>query len=292
MKGKFVPWLYAVGSSIRQVSLRDMASDASLLASAVIDSGKLFNLPVLCMNFDLTLWGEAAGCATDWEAVPPCIAQGGAPDPNPDAVRESVRITTLVDAIARVKGAMPQHPVACAIAGPATLAKLLEFEQPVSRMGQFTVGELITEYVNVLCENKIDNVVVVEGRSIDDEALVPWVAGGHYARIAKLADHYSVATTLLCPQASLSDEQLAEFDSLTYVVAQPNATVAANFAHAAKGVCVAGFGTGGVTVPAGLDALEQGSYFLTTPWDLGPDSDFASIQQDIATVSAFLEGRS
>ena len=292
MQGQFVPWLYAIGSSIRQVSLRDMAGDASLLASAVIDSGKLFNLPVLCMNFDLTLWGEAAGCATDWEAAPPCMAAGGSPDPNPDAVRESLRITTLVDAIARVKGAMPALPLACAIPGPATLAKLLEFDQPVSRMDQFTVGELITEYVNVLCENKIDNVVIVEDPSIDDDALGPWVAGGHYARIAKLTDHYSVATTLLSPQASLSEAQVQEFDSLTYVVARPDATIAADFAHAAKGVCVDGFGTGGVTLPAGLDALERGSYFLTTSWDLGPDSDFASIQQDIATVSSFLEDES
>ena len=265
-----------------------MAVDASLMASAVVDSGKLFNAPSLCMNFDPTLWGEAAGCTTDWNAIPPSIAPGGSPDPNPDSVRESNRVTTLVKAIERVKGAMPQHTLTCAMAGPATLAKFLEFDQAPSRMDQFTVGELITEYINILCENKIGNVIIMEEAGIDDAALAPWINGDHYSKIAKLADHYSTETTLLCPQASLSDEQVREFDSLTYVIGQADKTMEASFTHATKGFAVDGFGSGSVVLPAGLEDLTQGSYFLTTQWDLDPASDFTSIQQDIATVRMFL----
>ena len=292
MKGKFVPWLYAVGSKIRQVSLREMALDGSLMASAVVDSGKLFNSPVLCLNFDPTLWGEAAGCSVDWDLSPPCVAPGGSADPNPDLVRDSVRVATLVQAIERVKGAMPNHPLACAMAGPATMARLLEIDHPASRMDQFTVGELITEYVNVLCENKIANVVIVESAGAGDEELAPWVDGNHYSRIAKLTDHYSVEATLLCTQASLNDEQVQEFDSLTYVVGQPDKTIEAALTHAVKGVAVEGFGTGSVSLPSGIDALEPGSYFLTTPWDLDPESDFTNVQQDIATATSFLASAS
>jgi len=291
MKGEFVPWLYAIAAKIRQVDLREMAADPAVMASAVIDSGKLFGTPMLCMNFDPTLWGEAAGCSTDWDSSPPCIAAGGSADPNPDLVRESARIATLINAIERVKGAMPQRQVACAIAGPATIAGFLELGHPVSRMDQFTVGELVTEYVNVLCEARIDNIVIVEGPQIDDDALAPWVEGNHYSRIAKLANHYSAATTLLCPQASLTVEQTREFDSLTYVVAQVERTIEADLSHAGKGLMVGGFGSGSVTIPRGLDALEDGGYFLTTPWDLDPESDFTDIQNDIAAVSSFLESR-
>lgn len=288
--GQFAPWFYAIASNIRQVGLREMALDASLMASGVIDSSKLFNPPVLCMNFDPTLWAEAAGCSTDWECVPPSIKSGGSPDPNPDSVRESARITTLIEAIERVKGTMPQQALGCAMAGPATMAKFLELDQPVSPMDQFTVGELITEYVNVLCENRITNIAVVEDAQIDDQALAPWVEGKHYTKIAKLANHYSVETTLLCPQASLNDEQTREFDSLTYVVTKADRVIGADLNHALKGIPVDGFGTGRVSLPAGLEALKKGSYFLTTLWDLDPESDFTNIQKDIATVSSFLEG--
>jgi hypothetical protein len=291
LNGKFVPWLYAIAATIRQVDLREMASNASSMASGVVASGKLFNSPVLCMNFDPTLWAEAAGCTTDWDNYPPSIAAGGSPDPNPDSVRDSARVTTLITAIERVKGTMPQHPLACAITGPATIAKFLELDQPASRMDQFTVGELISEYVNVLCENKIDNVVIVEDPQIDDDALAPWVEGKHYSRIAKLANHYAVQTTLVCPQASLNDEQTREFDSLTYVIARADKTIEAGLRHAIKGLSVEGFGTGGVALPSGIDALETGSYFLTTPTDLDPESDFTNIQKDIATISSFLEGQ-
>jgi hypothetical protein len=288
MKGHFVPWLYAIAAKIRQVSLREMALDASVMAAAVIDSGKLFNSPVLCMNFDPTLWGEAAGCSTNWEGALPLIEPGGSPDPNPDAVRESVRVTTLVEAIGRVKGAMPQSKLVCAVAGPATIARLLEFENPVSRMDQFTVGELVTEFVTVLCENKIDNVILVEDAQIDDHALAPWVEGKQYSRIARLADHYSAETTLLCPQASLDEDQTREFDAFTYVVGQPEKTIQAKLTNAAKGLVVSGFGTGSVSLPAGLETLEEGGYFLTTAEDLDAEADFSEIQLDIATVTAFL----
>ncbi|MGI9324564.1 MAG: uroporphyrinogen decarboxylase family protein [Pseudomonadales bacterium] len=289
LQGKFIPWHYAIAANIRQVSLQEMAVDAQLMASAVIDSAKLFNPPALCMNFDPTLWAEAAGCATDWGSLSPCTMPGGSADPNPDLVRECPRVTTLIDAIQRVKGTLPQQPLACAMAGPATIAYSLEIGQPASTMDQFTVGELITEYVNVLCEHRIDNLVVIESANIEDHELAPWVASKQYSRIAKLANHYSVDTTLLCPQASLNEEQIREFDAFTFVVANAEQTIQAKLTHAIKGITVDGFGSGHVTLPSGLDALQKGQYFLTARWDLDPESDFANVQQDIATVTSFLE---
>jgi uroporphyrinogen-III decarboxylase len=122
MKQQFIPWLYATTAHIRQVTLRDMAFDAVTMVAGVIDAAKLFQAPALCLNFNLTLWAEAAGCTTDWDQTPPRVQTGGSPDPNPDTARNSARITTLVDAAKRVKGASPQHPLICAIAGPATMA--------------------------------------------------------------------------------------------------------------------------------------------------------------------------
>ena len=290
MRGTFVPWLYAIGSSVRNVSLRDMAEDPVAMASAVVDSSKLFKTTMVCVNFDPTLWAEAAGCGTDWQAMP-TTAPGGSADPNPDAVKEAPRIATLVDAIARVKGALPNQPVSCAMPGPATLASVLELGIPPARMDQFTVGELAGEFASVLCEAQVDNIVIVEDPRCDEDALAPWVESGQYARIAKLTDHYSVASTLLCPQLSLTQAHIAEFDSLTYVVAESGSTAAAHFDHAIKGFCVEGFGTGNVKATGELGALEPDSYFLTTRWDLDPDTDLADIQQDIATVQELLARR-
>ena len=290
MQQQFVPWLYTTAAGIRQVSLRDMAFDAAVMAAGVIDAARLFQSPVLCLNFDLTLWAEAAGCTTNWGQVPPRVETGGSADPNPDTVRDSARITAVVDAAKRIKGAMPQHPLVCAIAGPATMASYLELDSAPSAMDQYVVAELITEYVNLLCENQIDNIVIVEDANIDDSALATWVIGKQYSRIAKLADHYAVATTLLCAQASLNNAQVTEFDSLTYVIAQTDKTVEASFVHAVKGLAVDNFGTGSVSLPAGLDALEPGSYFLTTAQDLEPNKEFSNIQKDISTINSFLTG--
>jgi hypothetical protein len=157
-------------------------------------------------------------------------------------------------------------------------------------MDQFIVAELITEYVNLLCENKIDNIVIVEDAETEEAALATWVEGKQYSRIAKLADHYAVATTLLCVQASLNKAQVTEFDSLTYVIAQTDKTIEANIAHAIKGLAVESFGSGGVSLPTSLDALKPNSYFLTTTQDLDTNKEFSNIQKDITTINSFLTG--
>ena len=284
----FQPWLYALGSRIRQTSLSDMASDAALMAAAAVDTCKLLDTPSLCVNFDLTLWAEAAGCGTDWSAGSPRVQPGGSADPNPDQLRECERVSTLTAAIKRAKGALPQRPIACAIPGPAVLAQHLAIEPPFSRMDQFTVGELLTEFATVLCEHKVDRILVVEPNSLDDAALEPWVEAKHYAKIAKLAAHYTIQTTLLCPNASLNERQTTQFDAADAVVARADQIASAVFAHAEKGVPVAGFGTGNTKLPEQLQELEPGSYFLTTDADLAPECDIAAVQQDLATIRAYL----
>ena len=287
--GSFSPWLYAIGSKIRQVRLREMALDANVMASGVIDSGKLFNPPAVCVNFDTTIWAEAVGCTVNRDDDPPKVESGGSTDANPDLVREAEQITTLKKAISRIQGALTNHQIVCAIPGPATLASSLGISPPASKMDQFIVGELLTEFVNVLCESEIDNILVLEGSDRDDEDLQPWIEGNHYSRIAKLAEHYVVETTLLCPRATLTDMQIQAFDGFTYVAANPYSTISASFENAAKAISVGGFGTGNAIIPDGVEALEPGSYLLTTEWDLDPSHDFTDIQKDIATIKTFLE---
>ena len=289
LSGSFVPWLYAMGSKIRQVSLREMTLDASVMASGVIDSARLFNSPVACVNFDTTLWAEAVGCSVDRSGTLPIVESGGSADTNPDLVREAEQILTIKDAISRVKGALASHQVVCAIPGPATLAAHLAIPSPGTKMDQFIVGELLTEFVNILCENEIDNILVLEGPELSDDDLKPWVEGNHYSRIVKLAEHYAVETMLLCPQATLTEDQAQVFDAFTYVAGNPESIVSADFENAVKAVCVAGFGTGSVAIPEGVAELQFGTYILTTGWDLDVSHDFTDIQNDIAEIQDFLE---
>ncbi len=289
LRGTFVPWLYAIGSKIRQVGLREMTLDASVMALGVIDSGKLFKPPAACVNFDTTLWAEAVGCTVDRGDGLPTVESGGSADTNPGLVRGAERITTLLEAIGRIKGALINHQIVCAIPGPATLANHLGVPSPTSRMDQFIVGELLTEFVNILCENGIENILVLEGPDRDDEDLLPWIEGNHYSRIMKLTEHYALETTLLCPRATLTDLQTEAFDGFTYVAANAQRTVAASFENASKAITVNGFGTGNATIPEGVVELESGSYLLTTEWDLDPSHDFTDIQNDIATIQNFLE---
>ena len=288
MKGTFAPWLYGSASAIRQVSLRDMALDGSLMAAGVIDNARLFNLPYVCVNFDSALWGEVAGCDINWEGDSPSVNIGGSEDPNPDTVRDAPRIQVLIEAIERVRGTLPEKKICCVIAGPATMGKYLEFGGQPSSLDQFTVSELITEYVNILCENKVDNIIITEDHTIDDSALAPWVEGSHYSRIAKLANHYSAETTLLCPNASLDESQIAEFDSLTYVIGDPNETIKATLPQSTKGLIVDNFGTGKASLPLDIESVESGTYFLTTSGDLGVTVDLAMIQKDIEVISSQL----
>lgn len=289
LSGSFVPWLYAMGSKIRQVSLLDMTLDASLMASGVIDSARLFNPPVACVNFDTTLWAEAVGCSVDRSGALPKVESGGSADTNPDLVREAEQILILKDAIGRVKGALAGYQVVCAIPGPATLASHLAIASPATKMDQFTVGELLTEFINILCESEVENVLVLEGPELRDDDLEPWIEGNHYSRIVKLAEHYAVETMLLCPQATLLEEQVRAFDGFTYVAGNPESTVSANFENAMKAVAIGNFGTGNATIPEGVSELQSGSYILTTGWDLDPSHDFTNIQNDITAVQAFLE---
>ena len=292
LSGSFVPWLYAMGSKIRQVNLREMALDASVMASGAIDSAKLFNLPVACVNFDTTLWAEAVGCSVDRDGAFPMVESGGSADTNPDLVREADQVIILKDAISRVKGALASHQVVCAIPGPAALAIDLAIPSPATKKDQFIVGELLTEFVNVLCENGIDNILVLEGPELSDDDLEPWIEGNHYSRIVKLTKHYAVETTLLCPQATLTEEQIQAFDDFTYVAANPESTVMADFENAVKAVYVDGFGTGSVAIPEGVSELQFGNYILTTGWDLDVSHDFTDIQNDIAEIQDFLEEES
>lgn len=289
LRGTFTPWLYAIGTKIRQVSLREMAQDASVMAAGAIGSAKLFKTHSVCVNFDTTLWAEIVGCTVNREIDPPNVEKGGSPNSNPDEVRVSDFVKTLVEAIGRVKGALPEYEVLCAICGPATLAGYLEVSAPVSRTDQFTIGELLTEFVNILCENNIQNIVILEDEHIGDDELIPWIEGGHYARIAKLAQHYAVETTFLCSAATLNEQQLEAFDLFTYVAGDAKSTIRAKFENAIKAVSVGDFGTGNVTIPEGLEELDSGSYMVTTEWDLDPSHEFEDIQSDVATIRAFLE---
>ena len=287
--GLFTPWLYAIASKIRQVSLQEMTYDAGVMAAGVIDSGKLFKPPAICINFDTTLWAEAVGCVVNRDSDQPIVEPGGSADPNPDTIRESKLIVALLEVIGRVKGTMVNSQIVCAIPGPATLANHLDIPSPITKSDQFIIGELITEYVNILCSNNVENILILERPNRNDEDLSQWIEGNHYARIVKLAEHYTVETTLLCPGASMNELQVKAFDGFTYVAGNPVGTMSAPFENAAKAISVCNFGTGKVTIPEGVEKLARGSYLLTTEWDLDPSCDFKDIQSDIAVVSEFLE---
>tara|TARA_A100001037_G_scaffold283284_1_gene288629 strand:+ start:1459 stop:2241 length:783 start_codon:yes stop_codon:yes gene_type:complete len=256
------------------------------MASSVIDTAKLFDLAVVSVNLDVTLWAEASGCEINWDKGSPEIS-GVPEDPDLDSIKESPRVLALTEVIDRVKGALPKKQLACAIPGPATLCKLLGLSnKEPSAMDQFLVSELITEYVTILCEAKIDNIIINEDNSVNDTDLSVWVNDHQYRRISKLANHYSITTTLLSSTASLCDAQLEEFNELTFVIGKPDRTVEAAFPNAIKGIIINNFGTGTADLPDNISKLESGTYFLTTAGDLPSGTDLSDIKRDIATVSS------
>ena len=251
-----------------------MAHDGALMAAAVTECTRLFDPLVVCVNLDPTVWAQACGCEIGWDDGAPIVRAPPAGAPDPDALVDSERVQVVFDAITRVKGAFPAKTIACGVSGPATLATALGLDQPISKSGQFMVGELITEATRALCENGVDLIVIMEDPAQGDAELENWISGGHYGRIHKVAHHYSVETLLLSPGLTSAPEDL---NALDYVATS-------------MGIVLDGFGTGTCDSDSiALGDLDGSSarWFLTTAWDVDPAADLGALQHDMkAAVSA------
>jgi hypothetical protein len=288
----FIPWIYGPAARVRSTTLEKLAASPLEMSLAAADCAKLFDLDVVSVNLDPTVWLEAAGCDVQWRESGPAVSGVRESLLNPEAIANADRPQVVLEAIDRVRGALPAAKlIACGSVGPATLALALGLESPLDRMDEFMVGEFITEAVKLICSKPIDLLVVMEDDSAGDDNLSYWSSKGHYSRIQRMAHYFSKSIILLARSASSikgDDPQFNEYDGLVVGSAGPT-EAAGPHAKPVQGIVVPEFGTGHCN-PEQVEPLpEAGTCFLTHSWDLAADTDLGSLQRDIGAVRSMIK---
>ncbi len=289
IQGEFIPWIYSISSRVHQVELREMAYDPNVMSTAVLECAELFNPKVISVNLDPTVWAEAVGCEVAWGNGFPVITDSSGFTPNPDVLLECERVQVLRDAIERTRASIPNSLLACAINGPGMLSALLPTDEPMSDSEVFLTGECVSEAARMVCETGVDLLVIMEEKAINNSVIEYWLMRGIYRQIGKIAAYYSVATVLLSPGYEYSEALVAETNTIEYWIGNTE-----NIRHSSVndrsqfGHIVNGFGAEHCELEDMRKLLKRLPGFLTTPWDLDPDTDLTSVHRDVSTVRKFL----
>ena len=171
-RAAFIPWIYSVAAKVRSITLEKMASRPIEMSLAVTECARLFGQQVVSVNLDPTVWLEAVGCQVEWRKSGPAIIGVRDSLPNPEEIADADQAKVGLEAIDRVRGALPPgNLVACGAIGPATLAWSLGLDAQPARMEEFMVGELVTEIARLVCSKPIDLLVVMEDVPVSNDAL-------------------------------------------------------------------------------------------------------------------------
>lgn len=161
----FAPFLYGLAARIANVSLRDMASNASYYTNALEGVCGLFGPDVIVGNFDATLECESFGCEIEWpgEFTAPTVVKGGDfVNLRPEDFVRSGRIPVLMEVTKRLTISLGRDTaITCALIGPCSFLK--NFQMPSEGIDAGSADESIkllgsyyTKLVRSLCELKVD----------------------------------------------------------------------------------------------------------------------------------------
>ena len=176
----FIPLVWSFAAKVRQATVKEMAANPTLMASALSDAQKLFGYDAIITVFDPSLEAEALGCGVDWisEFQPPLVASHpleegkGVADLNADFLNKG-RIPTVLEAAKRlnlVRG--KEVAVIGLVTGPATLSLHLQGD---SFWPQFEKGaaeakktmdftrKCCQDLIKSYCDIGIETIMVVEG---------------------------------------------------------------------------------------------------------------------------------
>ena len=289
IQGEFLPWIYSISSRIHQVELREMAYDPNVMSAAVVECAELFNPKVVSVNLDPTVWAEAVGCEVAWGNGFPVITDSSGFTPNPDVLLECERVKVLRDAIERTRASIPNSLLACAINGPGMLSALLPTDEPMSDSEVFLIGECVSEAARMVCETGVDLLVVMEEQAINNKVIEYWLKRGIYHQVGKISAYYSIATVLLSPGYEYSEALMVDSSTIGYWIGRTeNIRPSGVNGRPLFGHIVNGFGAGRCELEDIRKILKRLPGFLTTQWDLDPDTDLTSVHRDASTVRKFL----
>ena len=177
----FVPFIYGLAARTANVSLREMAGDASYYTNALEGVFGLLGHDVIVGNFDTTLESESFGCEVEWpsEYGAPNVVRGGVLSGlQPEEFMSRGRIPVVMEVTKRLTLSLGRDvAVACALTGPCSFLETVKVIPENTHTGN--KGEAIkllrsffTKLVRSLCELKIDALLFREdplGREFTEE---------------------------------------------------------------------------------------------------------------------------
>lgn len=176
----FIPLVWSLAARVQQVSVREMATNPSLMAGALSNAQKLFGYDGITMSMDTSLEAEALGCSIEWvrEDQPPKVSshplqQGKTQAQLDEGFLEKGRMPVVLEAARRINAvAGKQVAVIGVVTGPATLGQHLagesfwpglEGDALEARKLMESTRKCCQDVVKAYCESGITTIMLVEG---------------------------------------------------------------------------------------------------------------------------------
>jgi uroporphyrinogen decarboxylase len=175
----FMPLVWSFAAKVRQATVKEMATNPALTATALSDAQKLFGYDAIITVFDPSLEAEALGCRVDWisEFQPPLVASHpleegkSIADLNADFLNKG-RIPAVMETATRlniVRG--KEVAVIGVVTGPTTLGFHLQGDSFLLQLGKDAAEAKKTmnfakkccqDLIKSYCDISIDTIMVVE----------------------------------------------------------------------------------------------------------------------------------
>ncbi|TAK28872.1 MAG: hypothetical protein EPO21_21815 [Chloroflexota bacterium] len=315
---RFMPFAGTFAAALRQIPVRDMLEDPTLLANSLQDAQALFSYDTIATALDSSLEAEACGCEVDWEDDnrPPTVtshplAEGRRPaDLDLSGIEKRGRLPIVLEAIRRLSLVPGKHvALAGTVTGPVALARHLMGDCLFDdlRQGKEQAKEVVASAAKVTlsvarayCDQKVDVIVIADEALSRLDASSYEVAFAGLRSVTKVIRFYGASSVFLTRDCT--GDQIRSIASsvagLDGIAADGGLDLAELSDIAARaGLCF------GASIPSAAllgslsdvtdrvrDMLAKvgGRYFLTTGWEI----PMATPAENIHALMAYLEDSS
>lgn len=190
LRPAFVPLLSRLVSRVSGVSQRDLPSDPSQWASALVRTAELLDVDGVAFPADASLLAEACGCPVSWEDGCPSVAGPAAvPAETPE---QRGRLKSALEVASRVfPGVRARRGCVSVLTGPGTVVAQLFGPNGVSRLAE--VKPIFVRLSELLCKERPDMICLwEEASSLLPQGELPAACRRVYNTIRNITTYYSI----------------------------------------------------------------------------------------------------
>lgn len=205
----FIPLVASAGARLMQVPLRDVYSDAGVMAKTLRDCQSLFGYDGILVFPDATLEAEALGCKLDWiEGQPPTIASTltSFADLNTFGGGRSLtqgRLPTVIAAATQlVESASSRCAILGSITGPIAIAQTALPSEDLNPIVVEKISEECHALARAFFERRVDGIIVRESSLACVPTTVHDALVKTFRTLKNLAQFYDVPLLLAIDDSS------------------------------------------------------------------------------------------